>query len=117
MPSRNPRLRFQNIVANIDAIERYTAGLGKREFLRADMIADAVERCLLRIAEAAVKLGDMAESLAPEQPWHEIRGLGNRLRHDYDGVDRSTIWSVVKTDLKPLRADCLAAIDQLERDR
>ena len=114
MPSKNPRLRFQNILANIEAIETYTRVIGKREFMRNDLIADAVERCLLRIAEAAVKLGDMAENLAPDQPLHEVRGLGNRLRHDYDGIDRSTIWGVVRNDLPAVKANCTRAIETLQ---
>jgi uncharacterized protein with HEPN domain len=45
---------------------------------------DAVERCLERISEAAAKLGDLAPALMPDQPWQEIRALGNRLRHEYE---------------------------------
>jgi len=38
-------------------------------------------------AKAAVKLGDLAPELCPEIDWRNIRGLGNRLRHECDNVD------------------------------
>jgi len=42
----------------------------------------AVQYALLIISEAARKLGAHAESLAPGQPWPDIRGIGNLLRHE-----------------------------------
>ncbi len=51
----------------------------------------AVERKLLLIAEAGVRLRQDAPALCPDQPWRNIRGMGNWLRHDYDRVDLSFV--------------------------
>ena len=64
----------------------------------------AVERKLLVISEAAIRLREAAESLCPEVPWRDIRGIGNWLRHQYDRVDLETIWNTIQVDLPPLRA-------------
>ena len=48
----------------------------------------AVERMMQIISEAAVRLGEDAERLYPDQPGRNIRGLGNWVRHQYDSVDR-----------------------------
>jgi uncharacterized protein with HEPN domain len=69
-----------------------------------------VERCLERFSEAASKLGDLAEVLMPEQPWRSIRALGNRLRHEYDGILAHRLWEIVTTDLPPLRHACENAL-------
>jgi len=37
---------------------------------------DAVERCLERICEGAVRLGRKATELMPDQPWAGIRAWG-----------------------------------------
>lgn len=37
--------------------------------------------------------------MEPTIPWAEIRGIGNRLRHEYDTVDPVRIWRVVHRDL------------------
>src|ERR1700674_795531 len=71
----------------------------------------AVERKLQVISEAAVRLGDQAERLCPGLPWHNIRGIGNWLRHQYDRVDIETVWNTVTGDLPPLKVAVNRALD------
>ena len=115
LPSRDPRQRFVDIIDNIDAIRHSTNGLSREQFLADADKYDATERRLARISEAAVKLGLLAEELLPDQPWSEIRGLGNWLRHDYPGIIRERIWETVRDNLDPLRTDCETAIHELDR--
>ena len=74
---------------------------------------DAVERCLERISEAAAKLGDLAVTLVPGQPWQEIRALGNRPRHEYDAIREDRLWDIVQVDIPPLRGACEDALRRL----
>ena len=115
MPSSQPRQRFVDIIDNIDAIRRHTAGMTQDQFNDDEKTIDATERCLTRISEAPSKLGLLAEELAPNQPWRDIRGLGNWLQHDYPAMDGDTIWKTVSNDLASLRADCQAAAQELGR--
>jgi uncharacterized protein with HEPN domain len=73
----------------------------------------AVERCLLRISEAARKLAGVLEEIAPDQPWSGIRAIGNVLRHEYDAVNAALIWEIVEKDLVPLRRAVEKAIRDL----
>jgi uncharacterized protein with HEPN domain len=113
LPSEKPERRLEDIVENAGAIARYTAGMNADAFARDDKTYDAVERCLERISEAAFKLGDLAPELMPDQPWKEIRALGNRLRHEYDVIREDRLWDIVETDLPPLRAACEEALRRL----
>ena len=117
MPSERPSQRFNDIIDNVDAIARYTEGMSKDQFLADSKTYDATERCFSRISEAASKLGLLAEELAPDQPWADIRGLGNWLRHGYSKVIKETIWKTVAEDLSSLRSDCEAASRELGRRR
>lgn len=115
MPTERPDIRFQDILDNIARIETYIVGIDdEAAFRRNAMAVDAVERCLARISEAAVKLGATAETLVPGQPWADIRGIGNRLRHDYDDILPSLIWGVVRNRLGSLKTDCLKALERLD---
>ena len=69
------------------------------------VLRDAVERCLERVCEAAHRLGEHAGVLMPDQPWGDIRGMGNRLRHAYDRISLDVIWNAVRHDLSSLAAD------------
>ena len=79
MPSNWPRQRFVDIIDNIDSIQSSVEKLTREQLFADRDKYDAAERRLSRISEAASKLGALAEELAPNQPWHEIRGLGNRI--------------------------------------
>ncbi len=113
MPSKRPRRRFEDIVENIQSIERYTDGMNMSGFMSDAKTRDAVERCLERISEAVGKLGDTAATLAPGQPWRQIRALGNRIRHEYDRLRAERIWEIVENDLPALRAACEQVLDKL----
>jgi uncharacterized protein with HEPN domain len=84
--------------------------LTRDEFQADGRTRDAVERCLERICEAAFRLGDQAALLMPGQPWGEIRGMGNRLRHGYDRVSFPVIWHAVRDELPSLQADVRRAL-------
>jgi uncharacterized protein with HEPN domain len=43
-------------------------------------------------------------SFCPSQPWADIRGIGNRLRHGYDNIDIRVIWNTAQARLPPLKA-------------
>ncbi len=110
MRSKDPASRFEEILENIARIEAYTAGMDVDAFAADTRTADAVERCLARISEAAVKLGDDAEKLCADIPWRDIRSLGNRLRHAYTTVDVTRIWLIVDKDLTTLKEACRDAL-------
>ncbi len=116
MPSKQPSLRFQDILDNIARIEQYVAGLNSAsDFANDTLRQDAVERCLARISEAAVKLGETASFYAPDIPWHDIRGIGNILRHAYDGVDPEILWNTICFELPLLKEACQKALEEINR--
>ena len=75
------------------------------------MTVDAVERCLARITEAAIRIGpERMDEISPGLPMQQVRGLGNLLRHAYFVIDHGTIWSTIKDSLPPLREACERAL-------
>jgi uncharacterized protein with HEPN domain len=102
-------LRVQDIIDNIDRIEIYLDSVQLEKFTADRMRVDAVERCLQRITEAAIKIGEDAMlEVAPAIPLHVLRGLGNILRHQYDGIDDQLIFDTVHNDLPRLKSACKA---------
>ena len=116
MPSDKPVQRLNDILENIDRIIQYTRDLAFGDFTLDWRTRDAVERCLLRISEAARKLEGIVDEIAIDQPWADIRALGNVIRHEYDAVDPEVIWNIVENDLLPLEKAVQAAIEKIERN-
>lgn len=48
--------------------------------------------------------------IAPETPLHQVRGLGNVLRHEYERVNARLIWETATADVPALRQACLRAL-------
>jgi uncharacterized protein with HEPN domain len=51
----------------------------------------------------------------PGQPWSDIRGMGNRLRHAYDRVDVDILWRTATNRVPELAAAARRGLAQLER--
>jgi uncharacterized protein with HEPN domain len=115
LPSENPILRLEDILANIELIEEYTRNYSYEMFVQDRKCQDAVERCISRISEAASKLEGAIENVIPDQPWSQIRAVGNILRHEYDRVNPIFIWRIVYEDLQPLKSAIQSALKRLRR--
>jgi uncharacterized protein with HEPN domain len=110
LPFREAWLSLQDILDAIHQIQGFTAGLEFDAFRADTKTVAAVERKLLVISEAAIRLGEEAENLCPGLPWRDIRGIGNWLRHQYDAVDPEAVWRTVVDDLPPLQTAVTQAL-------
>lgn len=108
---------LKDIVANADKVASYIAGLDRAAFESDEKTVDAVERCLQRVTEAAIRLKDRAQELLPGHDWAGIRSLGNHLRHQYDTIRKDILWDIITTDLPRLRAECVSAVARLEAEQ
>jgi len=103
MPFEDARSHLVDILDSIRLIQRFVHGMDIDAYRRDEKTQAAVERKMLIISEAAIRLKDEAEVLCPGVPWRDIRGSGNWLRHQYDSVDLETIWNTILNDLPPLK--------------
>jgi uncharacterized protein with HEPN domain len=110
LPSEHPARCFADIIDTIERVEQFTAGMDFAAVIAQGPVVYAVQYALLIISEAARRLGPNAEALAPGQPWSDIRGIGNIVRHQYDEIDPEVIWSVMQRDLGALKADAQQAL-------
>lgn len=102
---------LRDIIENAAAAEDYVRGIDFAQFRQDRMRIDAVERCLMRLTEAAIRIGeDRMAQIVPETPMHQLRGLGNMLRHAYDAIDPAVVWATVADDLPAFRSACERAL-------
>ena len=65
-----------------------------------------VERGVEIISEASRHLSDELKARHPEIPWSRVAGIGNVLRHEYEGVAPPVMWKLAQEDLNPLEQVC-----------
>ena len=49
--------------------------------------------------------------------WNMIKGLRNRIVHDYDGISLKSIWFVLENDLEQLKEDIQMIIDDDKKEK
>ena len=99
MSKRLPSIVIKDILRCIDHIQLYTHRFSFEEFSANFM---AIEACLYNIqiiGEAVAQLADDVKQNAPEIPWVLIKGMRNRLIHEYFGTDLPVVWNVIKNEL------------------
>jgi hypothetical protein len=99
VPPRGSEQRLRDILAAIDKIRRYTAGMDFATFAGDERTIDAVIRNFTVIGEAANHLPDELVSHQPGVPWAEMRGMRNVVIHEYFGVSLAILWETIQHDL------------------
>ena len=102
MSRRDWALFVDDIQQAYDKISGYVSGMSFEDFCADTRTVDAVVRNLEIIGEASRGIPDDKQLLKPEIDWAAIRGLRNRIVHEYFGLSLSVIWAIVQTDLPVL---------------
>jgi uncharacterized protein with HEPN domain len=99
---RKWKFRLRHVLEAIDRIERYTAGRTVEQLATDRQCLDAVVWNLTVIGDAVRHVPDSVVALYPNVPWSQMRGIRNRIVHEYDRLDTEIVWSVVRNELPPL---------------
>ena len=102
---------IHDILEAIERVEEITDGKTFDEFEGSWRLRWLVQRAIEIISEASRAIPDDLADTRPEIPWRKVRGIGNVLRHDYEGLSNRIIWNVVIDELPRLKT----AIQEIER--
>lgn len=105
MSRRNPQLLVEDMIESSKRIFQYTEGLSFELFSTDIKTIDAVIRNFEIIGEAANRLPENFKSQYSQIDWQKIRGLRNRIVHDYMGIDYTIIWEIKENYLPGLLTD------------
>ena len=83
-------------------IRSYMAGIAFESFWQNSEKRDAVALRLSVLGESARKIDPATEAALPGIPFRSIRGMRNRIAHDYGAVDFRIVWAVTQEEINPL---------------
>lgn len=92
-----------DILSAIKKINKFCTGIEKDNFMKNELLMDAVVRNLEIIGEAASKLTASFRERHKGIEWRKIIGMRNRIIHAYDTVNFEIVWDVVREDLPELK--------------
>jgi len=105
MSKRVPSIVVNDILYCIDHITSYTASLSFEDFTSNFMVIEACLYNIQIIGEAVAHLPDDVKNNSLHIPWALIKGMRNRLIHEYFGTDLPVVWNVIKNDLPAFKLD------------
>lgn len=83
-------------------IRSYVAGITFDAFWHNREKRDAVVLRISVLGESAYKIEKTTEVALPSIPFKSIRGMRNRIAHDYGAVDFKIVWAVAQQEIGPL---------------
>lgn len=84
------------------------------DFINNITITDAVERRLAIIGEAVWKASKIDNNLNISD-YKKIISLRHILIHEYDLIDKGTLWKIIETDLPLLKKEVENILNSLEK--
>ena len=103
MPPDPSAALLVDIQAAIEIIRQFVAGRSFPAYQQDEMLRSAAERQLITVGEAVSQLAhshpELAQALTDA---HGMRGLRNRLVHEYRVVDNQVVWDIIQSNLPRL---------------
>ena len=102
---------IKKIIDYISDIEEYVKD-GDYNYFKNDK--KTLSACAFAVSQIGELVGDITDNTINnfnEIPWKSIRGMRNKIIHDYDNVDLSILWNTIINDLPKLKNQLTAIVD------
>jgi len=92
---------------------KYCAGCGYDDFVLNELYLTFSVFSLSQLGELSTRLDRKFVERHPDISWQALRGIRNRIVHDYDGVKYTVLWDVLTHDIPMLKQQLLAVINEI----
>ncbi|MEJ0013426.1 MAG: HepT-like ribonuclease domain-containing protein [Bauldia sp.] len=108
---------LNDILGEIADIDGIMQGKSLGDYDSDRRLQKVVKRSIEIMSEAARRIPQELCDSRPEVRWHQIRAIGNVLRHEYRDVINGILYAVIRDDLRALKAAILAIDATLDEPR
>ncbi len=99
---KNDLYYVDKIKSDLKFMIKHTQDLTYDDFCTDEVLLDSVMFRLIQVSENSDKLSDDFKKKYSHIPWREMRGLRNRIVHEYGNIDISVIYDTVTEDIPKL---------------
>lgn len=96
---KNDAYYLEKIITDLKFLIIHTSKKTKEEIESQEVLIDSIMFRLIQISENNDKLTPSFKSANASLPWRDIKGLRNRIIHDYGFVDMTIIYDTVSNDI------------------
>ncbi len=109
---RENLLRLEHVLDSIERIKRFTHQISVNEFLKDEIIQQAVLMQFVIIGEAIGHIDSENLSFYPYQ-WYKAKAFRNLIAHEYFNVRIEAVWNTVQNDVPELEDAVKALVTRL----
>lgn len=96
-------ISFIKMVEYVEKAMKYVNGYNFEQFCKDEKTVDATIFAISQIGELVKNISKETMNKYNDIEWNMIKGLRNRIVHDYEGISLKSIWYVVENDLIELK--------------
>lgn len=98
-------LAFMKMIEYIDKSIKYTENYTFEKFCDDQKTIDATIFVISQIGELVKNISQLTIEKYQHIEWNMIKGLRNRIVHDYEGINLKSIWYILNNDILQLKND------------
>ena len=96
---KNDKYYIDKILVDLEFLIEHTKNLTKEDIETNELLLDSIMFRIIQISENSTKLTDEFKENNKSIPWVSLKGMRNRIVHDYGEVDYSIIIDTVLIDI------------------
>ncbi len=98
---------LKTILSDLNFVIAHTEGKSEEEIEGNPLLMDSIMLRIVQIAENAGHLSDEFKEKTKNVPWAAIRGMRNRIVHDYGGTKLTLVYDTVARWMPAMREELL----------
>ena len=110
--TKDPVIAIRDCLGEIAILDGIAARMTLDSFKGDPIVRRATAYAIQTISEAVRHIPDEWLADYPTEPWTQIKGIGNRIRHEYFRLDDAILWQVITTDTQALKSVLEAMLAQ-----
>lgn len=96
-------ISLKKMINYIDKAFKYTKNCTYETFSNNEEKVDATIFAISQIGELVKNIEKETQTKYPDIEWNILKGIRNRIVHDYEGINVNIIWDIIQNDLEPLK--------------
>ena len=109
---KDDRYFLEKITSDLKFVIDHTQGMTQEEMTANDLLIDSVMFRIVPVAENGAKLSNTFRTAHPAIPWAAIRGMRNRIVHNYGVVSMTIVYDTVINHIPKMYAMLKAIMEE-----
>ena len=99
---KDNRYYLEKIMTDLSFVIEHTKNLSQAEVKNNEILVDSIMFRLIQISENSDRLTEDFKTSHSNVPWRAMKGMRNKIVHEYGNVDLSVVYETVKNDIPVL---------------